>query len=238
MKDKMGVEGVDIIPAGVNFDLFKPMPREECRRKLGLPMDKKLVLWAGTYLKPVKRYDIVEKSVAILRQKMPEVELVLATGHPLEDIPLYINACDVLLLVSNAEGSPNVIKESMACNLPVVSVPVGDVPEVIGGTEGCYLCTQDPEEIAEKLRLALQRGKRTNGRENIQHLEVGAISRRIISLYEELLQEKRGRGIARFKFWRNNNKGKYRRLYEESMPGQTKILPDAEKPAPERGDSG
>jgi teichuronic acid biosynthesis glycosyltransferase TuaC len=237
MKDRMGVEDVEIIPAGVNFDLFKPMPREECRRQLGLPVGKKLVLWAGAYRNPRKRYDIVEKAMAVLKGKMPEAELVLATGHPLDVIPLYMNACDVLLLVSNAEGSPNVIKESMACNLPVVSVPVGDVPQVIGGTEGCYLCTQDPEDVADKLQIALQWGKRTNGRKNIQHLEVGVISRRLISLYEGLLQEKQGRGIARFRFWGNNSKGKYQRHYEESMSGQTEVLSDAKKPASERRDS-
>ena len=152
MKDKMGIEKAEIIPAGVDFDMFKPMPRNKCRRRLGLPLDKKLVLWAGEHARPIKRYDIVEKALAILQQKMPETELVLATGHPLDMVPLYMNACDVLVLVSNAEGSPNVVKESMACNLPVVSVPVGDVPEVIGETEGCYLCTQDPEDAAEKLR--------------------------------------------------------------------------------------
>ena len=237
MKDRMGFQDVEIIPAGVNFELFKPMPKEECRRKLGLPMDKKLVLWAGAYRNPRKRYDIVEKAMPILMEKMDDVELILATGHPLDVIPLYMNACDVLLLVSNAEGSPNVIKESMACNLPVVSVPVGDVPQVIGGTDGCYLCSHDPEDVAEKLQLALQWGKRTNGRENIKHLEVGVISRRLISLYEELLQEKQKSSFAKLKFW-SNDKGKYRKRYEESMSGQTKILSDAEKPAPERGDSG
>lgn len=197
MKDRMPFPEAEIIPAGVNFDLFKPMPLEECRRQLGLPLDKKLVLWAGAYRNPRKRYDIVEKAMAILQQKMPGVELVLATGHPLDKVPAYMNACDVLLLVSNAEGSPNVIKESMACNLPIVSVPVGDVPEIIGETEGCYLCTQDPWEVAEKLELALQRGERTGGRRNIEHLEIGAVSRRIIALYEGLLGEKRGRRLSR-----------------------------------------
>jgi teichuronic acid biosynthesis glycosyltransferase TuaC len=207
MKDKMGMEKIEIMPAGVNFDLFKPMPQEECRRQLGLPLKKRLVLFAGDYLNPRKRYDIVEKAIPILRQKMPEAELVIATGLSLEMVPVYMNACDVSLLVSNAEGSPNVIKESMACNLPIVSVPVADVPDIIGDTEGCYLCTQAPEDVADKLRLALLWGRRTNGRENIKHLEIGAVSRRIIALYEGLLQEKRGRGLSRL-WLRSSNKGK------------------------------
>ena len=101
-----------------------------------------------------------------------------------------MNACDVLILTSNGEGSPMVIKEAMACNLPIVSVRVGDVPEVINNTAGCYICAQDSKDIAEKLSLALARGHRTNGREKIAHMEIGAISRRILSLYNELVGNK------------------------------------------------
>jgi teichuronic acid biosynthesis glycosyltransferase TuaC len=117
--------------------------------------------------------------------------LVLFSKKPLDVVPKYMNACDVLVLTSNGEGSPMVIKEAMACNLPIVSVPVGDVPEVITNTDGCYLCSQDPQDVADKLAMALDGGKRTNGREKIAHLEIGAISRQIIVLYRNLLQEKK-----------------------------------------------
>jgi glycosyltransferase involved in cell wall biosynthesis len=120
-----------------------------------------------------------------------------------------MNACDVLVLVSDGEGSPMVIKEAMACNLPVVAVPAGDIPEVIGGTEGCYICTQDPYEVAEKLDLALHFESlhyegRTNGRNNINNMELGAISRRIIAVYQDVLREKRGHGLSRLYFWQRN----------------------------------
>ncbi|MBE9502501.1 MAG: glycosyltransferase [Dehalococcoidia bacterium] len=201
MREKMGNNTVEVIPCGIDFDLFKPMPREQAREELNLPQDKKLVLWAGEYWRPIKRFDIVQKSVDLLREKDPDAELVLVGKKPLHVVPKYMNACDVLLLVSDGEGSPMVIKEAMACNLPIVSVPAGDVPEVIEGTEGCYLCSQDPQDVAEKLELALKWSKRTNGRAKIGHMEIGAISRRIISLYEELLQEKRRRGLGRLMFW-------------------------------------
>jgi teichuronic acid biosynthesis glycosyltransferase TuaC len=100
-----------------------------------------------------------------------------------------MNACDALLLVSDAEGSPMVIKEAMACNLPVVSVPVGDVPGVIGGTEGCYLCRQDPSDAAEKLGLALRRLERTKGREKVTSLEQGIVARRIMEVYKETVRD-------------------------------------------------
>jgi glycosyltransferase involved in cell wall biosynthesis len=83
-----------------------------------------------------------------------------------------------------------VVKEAMACNLPVVAFPTGDVAEVIGNTDGCYLCSQDPSEVAEKLYLALSQPRRTNGREMIENMEQGNIARRIIAVYQETLEEK------------------------------------------------
>lgn len=201
MKEKGHFSKAQVIPCGIDFDLFKPLPKEQARNELNLPQDKKLVLYAGEYFRWIKRFDIVQKSMELLQERDPNVELVLVSKQPLSVVPKYMSACDVLVLVSDGEGSPMVIKEAMACNLPIVSVPAGDVPEVIGDTEGCYLCSQDPQDVAEKLELALQRGKRTNGRERIGHMEVGAISRRIISLYEDLVREKRGRGLARLWFW-------------------------------------
>jgi teichuronic acid biosynthesis glycosyltransferase TuaC len=187
-----------VIPCGIDFGLFKPAPQEDARKALGLPLDKKLVMWAGEYFRPEKRFDIVQKAMEILKKRLPEVELVLVSGKPLAHVPAYMNACDVLFLVSDKEGSPMVIKEAMACNLPVVSVPAGDITDIIGGTEGCYICSQDPEDVAQKLELALLREKRTDGREKVGYMEIGAISRRIISVYEELLHDKKRRGMAGF----------------------------------------
>jgi glycosyltransferase involved in cell wall biosynthesis len=190
MDERLKYKKAIIIPCGIDFDLFRPMPREEARKKLDLPMGKKLVLWAGHYQRPEKRFDIVKAALGIAREKDPSIELVLVTKQPHDVVPTYMNACDALLLVSDAEGSPMVVKEAMACNLPVVSVRVGDVPEVIGGTEGCYLCTQEPADVAEKLVMALSQPRRTNGRENIKHLEQGAIARRIKEVYQGVVKRR------------------------------------------------
>lgn len=201
MQEKGRMPNSYVIPCGIDFDLFRPMPQKQAREELNLPKDKKLVLWAGEYFRPEKRFDIVEQSIDRLSQKVSDVELVVVTGKPLSQVPTYMNACDVLLLVSNVEGSPMVIKEAMACNLPVVSVPVGDVPEVIGTTEGCYLCSQEPENAAEQLELALQRGRRTDGRQKIEHMELGNISRRIITIYKELMEDKNRHGLSLLTSW-------------------------------------
>jgi teichuronic acid biosynthesis glycosyltransferase TuaC len=191
-KRRMGCERAVIIPCGVNFEQFKPVPRDEARRQLNLPLDKKLVLWAGEYFRPIKRYDIVKAAIAKAKEKDPSIELVLLSGRPHDAVPLYMNACDCLLLVSDGEGSPMVIKEAMTCNLPIVAFPTGDVADVVEGTEGCYLCTQDIDNVAEKLCLALKTPRRSNGRERVSYMEKGNIARKIIGVYQDLLRQKRG----------------------------------------------
>lgn len=177
-----------VIPCGIDLELFRPMPQEEARHALGLPMEPKLVLFAGEP-RPEKRLDLAEAGVEALRRRWPDpVELVTAVGQPHERIPLYMNACDVLVLTSDYEGSPMVVKEAMACGLPIVSTDVGDVAEVMGDTEGCYLCRQDAADIAEKLAMALAFGRRTDGRRRVEHLSLDAVAGRIHQVYEETLR--------------------------------------------------
>lgn len=197
MKAKLRWNRVDVIPCGVDLDLFKPLPQRECRRSLNLPMDKKLILVAGRFLSPEKRFDIVQEAIRQLQQRIPDTELILVADEPYNSMPVYMNACDVLLLVSNAEGSPMVVKEAMACNLPIVSVAVGDVPDVVGGTDGCFICTQDPSDVAEKLEKAVRDLRRTQGRERVSRFALSETSGRIVDVYKKTLRDRR----LRLKGW-------------------------------------
>lgn len=177
-----------VIPCGIDLGLFRPMPQEEARRALDLPLGVKLVLFAGEP-RPEKRLDLAKASVEAVRRRWAgPVELVIAAGQPHQRIPLYMNACDALILTSDYEGSPMVIKEAMACGLPIVSTDVGDAADVIGDTDGCYICRQDVEDIAEKLAMALAFGRRTDGRRRVEHLSLDAVAERIHAVYEETLQ--------------------------------------------------
>lgn len=180
-----------VIPCGVDFGLFAPMPKEEARARLGLPRDAKLVLFAGEP-RPEKRLDIIQAAVQRLSVEDASVRLVVASDRPHQEVPLYMNACDALALASEFEGSPMVIKEAMACNLPIVSVNVGDVDEIIGDTEGCYLCARTPEDMADKLRLALAWDRRTDGRQRVMHLSLDATARQILAVYEGALRARKG----------------------------------------------
>jgi len=184
-KAQLGRKDAYVIPCGVDLDLFVPMPKEEARQRLGLPLEKKLVLFVGI-LRPEKRLDVIQAAVQMLQHEDESIELIIATGQPHERIPLYMNACDVLALASDYEGSPVVIKEAMACNLPIVSVDVGDVAQMIGGTEGCYMCQREPVDMAQKLKLALGRGQRTNGRRVAQRLGLDTTIDSLLHIYEGL----------------------------------------------------
>jgi len=181
-----GENKTTIIPGGIDFSVFCPMPVKMARRQLDLPLEKPLVLWAGEYWQYEKRFELVQEVVDRLKQNLPETELVLVSGKPHAIMPFYMNACDVLLLTSRSEGSPTVVKEAMACNLPIVSTDVGDVAEIISGVENCYLVEPEAEEVANTLRKVLELRPRTRGREKIKHLGADQIAQRVIEIYNEL----------------------------------------------------
>ena len=116
------------------------------------------------------------------------VELLVVKNVPHAVIPYYMNACDALLLTSSHEGSPNVVKEALACNLPVVSVNVGDVRQRIGNIEGCVLCADDlPQTIAAGLAQVLSRKERINGRRTVRNLDENRLVERVIAVYEQAI---------------------------------------------------
>ena len=180
---------VTIIPCGLNLDLFRIVPRDEARRQLGWPLDKRLVLFAANPATYRKRHFLAKAAVDILNRTVP-AELVVAWGVPHDDIPLYMNACDAMVFTSmqGGEGSPCVVKEALACNMPIVSVAVADVPERLQGVEGCELCPDErPETIAAALGRVLMRGQRSTGRAAVQSLSEDVLMAQLIEVYRTVL---------------------------------------------------
>ena len=185
-KARLGFADARVVPCGVDLDLFALQDRDEARAALGWDPTKKVVAWVGDP-RPEKRLDLAYATHDLLSQRHQDTVLRVVSKVRHEEIPTYMNAADLLLLTSDHEGSPLVIKEAMACNLPIVSTAVGDVPEVIAAVDGCFLAEQTPESLAEQVDRALSFGRRTRGREAIQHLQTSGEARRILAIYEEVL---------------------------------------------------
>jgi glycosyltransferase involved in cell wall biosynthesis len=178
---------VSIIPNGVDFDRFKPMASVSCCNRLGWDPDRFHILFPKNGGDPVKRLGLAQEAVRCLKQTEMPVELHLLEGVAHHEVPLWLNAADVLLLTSAHEGSPNVVKEALACNRPVVSVDVGDVAQLISDLEGCHLAADEPNDISEKLRQVYLKPRCESGRKRIRELSRDEVSRRILAFYEAIL---------------------------------------------------
>lgn len=168
---------------------------------LGLHPEKKYVLFAANPEIAVKRFPLARAAAECLQTLDPSVELIVVCKEPQPRLALYMNACDALVFPSFQEGSPNIVKQAMACNLPIVATDVGDVREVIDGTPRCYICSPSKEGFADALSRILQSPARTEGRQRVQHFSGPIIARRLIRVYEDTLE----RRTARFEYRDRNS---------------------------------
>jgi glycosyltransferase involved in cell wall biosynthesis len=174
---------IHVIPSGLDLDSFRRLPQMEARRRLGAMDGGRLVLFACNPADERKRFDLARRAVEILNERLP-ARLIVAWGVPHAEIPVYMSACDVFVFTSSQEGSPNVVKEALACDLPVVSVAVGDVRQRLQGIEGCEVCVDErPETIAAALERALRRGGRIRGRKAVQCLDERLLTKKVIDIY-------------------------------------------------------
>lgn len=188
-----------VIPTGLDFDEIPLIPTEEARRQLGLPLGKRLVLFVGNPKEPVKRFPLACAAVEALQRRYPDGELVVGSGRPRADILRLMNACDVLLVTSIQEGSPCVVKEALACNLPIVSLNVGDVPVRLRGVAGCEICADEsPETIGASLSRVLTNPRRTRGRDAVLDLDEGILTQQIIAIYRSVISGWPRRTLARW----------------------------------------
>lgn len=175
-----------VLPFGVEMKkVFYPLDKNECRKKLNLPTDKVFALFSSSFSCEIKNYPLAKHAIDMVGG----IDLVeMMKGYTRQEVNLLINASDLLLLTSFSEGSPQVIKEAMACNCPIVTTDVGDVHEIVGSTEGCFITSFDPEDVADKIKMAIAFGKKTSGREKIQDLNAENIARKVYSIYLKVLK--------------------------------------------------
>lgn len=191
MKQASGRRDAHVIPFGINTAVFFPVPKADARRALGLAQDEKLILFPWNPARPEKRFDLLEDALRLVRRTHPGARLVSVCDQPHTVIAQYMNACDVLALASDHEGSPVAVREALACNLPVVSVDVGDVAALIARVDGCYLARQEAVDLAEKLARALDRQARTDSVRLMSAMDADWAARQVLSVYEQVLHKRK-----------------------------------------------
>ena len=178
-----------LLPCGIDMTELQLTGKNEARRKMGLETDKKYVLFAGAFDNQVKNSPLAKETVAALKDD--NVELMELKGYSREEVTLMMCATDVLLMTSFSEGSPQVIKEAMACDCPIVSVDVGDVKERTEGVEGCFVSeTRTPQDLAVLLEKALVFQGKTRGREKLlaDGLDNASVAQRLMAIYENVVE--------------------------------------------------
>jgi glycosyltransferase involved in cell wall biosynthesis len=175
-----------VIPHGVDLELFRPVPRQVAREAVGWRQDAAHVLFPYPPQSEVKDYARAQRVVAAVRDQLQRdvvLQTVFDVAH--EEMPQYMNAADALLLTSRREGSPNSVKEAMACNLPIVATDVGDVAQRLDGVHQAHVATED-RGLVDGLRDVLKRDERSNGREVIAPLGLDRMGERIRAVYESV----------------------------------------------------
>ena len=176
-----------LLPCGVDLSDVQLTTQSEARKHLGLSDQKRIVLFAGAFENGVKNASLAKEVVAQLHDG--QAELLELKGYSREEVNLYMCAANVLLMTSFTEGSPQVIKEAMACGCPIVSVDVGDVKMRTEGVEGCFVATtRNPNELAGLVQKAFAFEGKTQGRDKLiaDGLDNRNVARQLLAIYDKV----------------------------------------------------
>jgi teichuronic acid biosynthesis glycosyltransferase TuaC len=193
----LDIRDAPVIPCGVDLDMFAPVDRGEARRALSWPETGPCVLFPAARNDPAKvtnkRVDVFDAMVGRLRRTVPGVFAASLDRLPRAHVALAMAAADAVVLTSMWEGAPVVVKEALACETPVVSVPVGDVSAVISGLPGCAIVPRDPDTLAQAVGRALDAGRSPRLRESMHAYGRGHIAERVLAVYRRMLVGPAGR---------------------------------------------
>ncbi len=177
-----------VIPDGVDLESFSPGDQLEARKRLGWGLHHPIAIINAARDPQAKGLKIAQEAIAVAKATVPDVELLVVQGIKPDDMPLCYRAADVLVCASNYEGSPNVIKEALACNLPIVSTPVGDVPERLAGVYPSAIVPWDGRAMGKAIAEMLSKRERSNGRQFALELGMQKTAQRVIAVYQAALR--------------------------------------------------
>jgi len=179
-------EGYSIIPCGIDMKRLPLLDKQETVRALGLPEGIPNILFGGSFSNARKNYPLAKEAI----ERLPfRVNLIEMKGFSREQVNKLLCACDLFLLPTKSEGSPQVVKEALACNCPIVATEVADIPQLLSGVKNSYTTGFDAAEIASRIERVLQDGERSDGRKKISELGLDnpQIADKLLAIYEKVL---------------------------------------------------
>ncbi len=196
-----------IIPCGVSLEDCVEMDKAEARKQLGWDAKKKYVMFGGAFDNLRKNYKLLAEAVECLKNEgMNDIECIEMKGLSRKDCVLRMNACDLFALPSHSEGSPQALKEAMACNCPCLATDIADVKYLFGDEPGHWILRnprktherwdgdeKSLDEMVALLKEALAFEGRTNGRQRILELELSneQVAKRIIDIYNSIIKKEK-----------------------------------------------
>jgi teichuronic acid biosynthesis glycosyltransferase TuaC len=181
-----------VIPTGADRDPFFPRERDEARADLGWSPDERIVIFVANPSLPYKRHALVRAACEHAAALLGEVRLEVVHGVEPDRVSAFMAAADCLLHTSSTEGSPNVVKEALACNVLIIATPAGDISELLVGVDSSQVCEPTSEALGAALASVLDPPRRTNGRDVSADLGREAIAERVISHCESMLRRRSG----------------------------------------------
>lgn len=176
-----------IMPCGVTLDDLPQLDFHKTREKLGFRPDTKYILFGGAFSNPRKNYPLLKKALSLIDDI--KIEVIEMKGLNRAQTTELMCACDLFALPTKSEGSPQALKEAMACGCPIVATDVADIKYLLGDVAGHFICNFEPEDVADKVRKALMFNERTKGRERI--IELGLtneqVAKKIMTIYNKYL---------------------------------------------------
>lgn len=174
-----------LLPCGIDITELHSTTKAQARSALNLSPGEKYILFAGAFDNYVKNSPLAKEASS----RIPGATLLEFKGFSRNQATLLMCAADCLLMTSHTEGSPQVIKEAMACGCPIVSVDVGDVKEITSGVQGCYIAPRSAEALAKCIVNALEFNLKTRGIERIveRGLTNDNVAKSLIAIYTSIM---------------------------------------------------
>lgn len=178
---------LEVLPSGIDNAMFQPMTREEARSRIGESNDRSPWVLFSQPSKRLKRAYLANMAVEYARRQIPDLKIKLLEGCRPAEVPLWINASNVILITSTHEGWPNIVKEGLACNIPFVSTDVGDLHLIAEDTRFCTVTDATPAKLASGILKAIDQGETDSLRQYVAEFDLSIIGDRLVRLYEEVI---------------------------------------------------